>query len=272
MRLGISNLAWPAGDDAKVAPILAAAGIATVDLALGKYQLREGWAEPQAVDHLRRWWADFGITIGGLQSLFFDRPDLNVFGAPDVRREFLVRLAEVCQVGERLGGSKLVFGSPANRRRGSLAPGEAWDVALDFLHGAGEIAAAHGAALCVEAAPRAYGGDFAVTTDEAAAWVEAVAHPAVRLQLDTGIAMLNADDFSALVARYARIAGHIHLSEPGLVPLGEGPTDHVACAAALRAHLPGRGVTIEMLGAPGEDAIPAVRRALACAVHAYGRA
>ncbi len=272
MKIGISNLAWSAGDDARVAPILAAAGVATVDLALGKYQMRDGWPDPPAVDHLRRWWADFGITIGGLQSLFFGRPDLNIFGAPDIRRHLLVRFAEVCQIGERLGGSKLVFGSPANRRRGTMAEAEAWALAVDFLRAAGEIAAAHNAFLCVEAAPVAYGGDFAVTTDEAAAWVEAAAHPAVRLQLDTGIAALHGEDFAALVARYASITGHIHVSEPGLLPLGDGTTDHTACAAALRAHWPGRGVSIEMLAAPGADAFPAVQRALRCAVQTYGDA
>lgn len=270
MKLGISNLAWSAGDDARVAPILAAAGVANVDLALGRYQIGAGWPDPQAVDHLRRWWADFGITIGGLQSLFFGRPDLNIFGAPDIRTDLLVRFAEVCQIGERLGGSKLVFGSPASRRRGAMADAEAWTLAIDFLRAAGEIAATHNTVVCVEAAPVVYGGDFAVTTDEAAAWVEAAAHPAVRLQLDTGIAALGGENFARLVARYAPIVGHVHLSEPGLVPLGEGPTDHTACAAALRAHRPDRRVTIEMLASTGEDAIPALRRALACAAHAYG--
>lgn len=270
MKIGISNLAWPAGDDARVAPILATAGVATIDIAPGKYAAWEGWPEAHAVDHLRRWWADFGISIGGVQSLFFGQPQLNVCGSARIRHDMLVRFAEVCQLCERLGGSKLVFGSPANRRRGMLAEAEAWATAIEFLREAGDVAADHNAVVCVEAAPVVYGGDFAVTTAEAAAWVEAAAHPAVRLQLDTGIATLLAEDFPALVARYAPLVGHIHVSEPALAPLGEGTTDHAACAAALRAHLPGAGVTIEMLARPWVDATHSVARVLVHAAQHYG--
>ena len=54
MKIGISNLAWPAGADAKIAPILAAAGVSRVDLAPGKYASHPGWPDAQAVDHVRR--------------------------------------------------------------------------------------------------------------------------------------------------------------------------------------------------------------------------
>ncbi|GDX82359.1 hypothetical protein LBMAG42_41700 [Deltaproteobacteria bacterium] len=270
MKIGISNLAWPAGDDAKIAPILAALGVDTVDLAPGKYAARAGWPEAAAVDHVRRWWADFGISIRGVQSLFFGQPHLNLFGEVAVREAMLARFEHVAELAERLGASKLVFGSPGNRRRGAFAASEAGPAAIEFARRAGDIAAAHHALLCIEAAPVAYGGDFAVTTHEAAAWVEAAAHPAVRLQLDTGIATLLGEDFTELVERNAHLTGHIHVSEANLAILGDSDTKHEVFAAAIGGTLPHLGVTIEMLARPEEDAAPAVERAVRYALLHYG--
>ncbi|MSQ01144.1 MAG: sugar phosphate isomerase/epimerase [Myxococcales bacterium] len=264
MTIGISNLAWDAGGDAEIAPALVAAGVRSVDVAPGKYALEPGW--PASASRVRRWWAAREITVGALQSLFHGHPTLDVFAAPE---PMLAHLASRLDLAGELGATKLVFGSPGNRRPGARPANEAWAMALDFLHAAGELAAARGCVLCVEAAPVAYGGEFAVTTEDAARWVAAVGHRAVRLQLDIGIAALGAEPLDALLAAHASLVGHVHLSEPLLLTLGDGATDHHAAAQALRRHLPTMPLTVEMLPQPGSDGVTEVARALRLAKKQY---
>lgn len=249
MKVSFSNLAWEPADDDRVADVLRANGVSTIDIAPGRYRGRPA-------GDIRRAWADRGFTIGALQSVCFGRPELSVFDTPDAMLE---HLGSVATLATQLGASTLVFGSPANRRRGARSAADVWGPAVTFLRRAGAILADRGLMLTVEAAPTRYGGDFCVTTAEAAAWVREVDHPAVRLQLDTGI--LSIDGTAEL---HAPLVGHIHVSEPGL---GELRADQ-GFAARLRARFPTFGVTVEMV--PGPDAVAAVARSAAIAVAAYG--
>lgn len=249
MKVSFSNLAWEPPDDDRVAEVLRAHPISSIDIAPGRYR-----GSPAA--DVRRAWADRGFTIGALQSLCFGRPELSVFDTPDA---LLAHLASVATMAVELGASTLVFGSPANRRRGARSVTEVWGPAVAFLRRAGALVADHGCLLTVEAAPLRYGGDFCVTTEEAAAWVREADHPAVRLQLDTGILAIDGSN-----ELHADLVGHIHVSEPGLGELQPAP----AIAARVRATFPTFGVTVEML--PGPDPVAAVARSAAIAVAAYG--
>ncbi len=265
MKVGISNLAWAAGDDALIAPVLVAAGVSSIDVAPGKYAAEPGW--PGAARRVRERWADRGIGIEAVQSLFYGHPELDIFNSPG---PMLAHLAGVLDVAAELGATKLVFGSPANRRPRARPFAEAWDLALQFLHHAGELAAARSCVLCVEAAPVAYGGAFAVTTEEAARWVAAAGHRAVRLQLDLGIASLCGEPVDALLTAHSPLVGHVHLSEPQLRTLGDGATDHEAGARALHRTIPDVSTSIEMLPQPGGDCVTDVARALQLAMARYG--
>ena len=249
MKVSFSNLAWEPDEDDRVAEVLHSHHISSIELAPGRYRDR-----PPA--DVRRAWSDRGFTIGALQSLCFGHPELSVFDTPDAT---LDHLATVATLATQLGASTLVFGSPANRRRGTRSVAEVWGPAVTFLQRAGAIVADHGCVLTVEAAPVRYGGDFCVTTDEAAAWVREADHPAVRLQLDTGILAIDGTD-----DLHAALVGHIHISEPGLGELRPDPDT----AARVRARFPTFGVTVEMLRGP--DPVAAVARSAAIAVAAYG--
>ena len=137
MKVGISNLAWATGGDAEIALVLLAAGVRSIDVAPGKYAAEAGW--PASAPRVRRWWADRGITIGALQSLFHGHPALDVFASP---APMLAHLAGVLDLAGELGATKLVFGAPANRRPGSRPPTEAWAMAMEFLGAAGDLAEA----------------------------------------------------------------------------------------------------------------------------------
>lgn len=269
MRLAISNIAWDVAGDSAVAALLGSFGIDAIDVAPGKYFPDPARATDEQIAEVRRWWADHGIEITGMQSLLFGTSGLNVFGDAASRKAMLEHLKAVCRIGAGLGATRLVFGSPRNRDRSGLTDDEAMELALQFFTSAGDAARAHGVILCLEPNPVRYGANFMTTSPETAGAVRALGHSAIRMQFDTGALTINGEAPEAVLEGCAGLIGHIHASEPDLVPLGDGGTDHHAMHAALVRHVPDLVVTVEMVAAANEPHLAAIRRALACARACY---
>jgi len=67
----------------------------------------------------------------------------------------------------------------------------------------------------------------------------------------------------------ASLIGHVHASEPDLLPLGDGGTDHGKMFAALARHLPHHVISIEMLATKSEPHELSIERALKLAISSY---
>jgi sugar phosphate isomerase/epimerase len=264
MRLSVSNIAWDMADEAAAAEMLAEAGVASVDVAPGKYFADPAQVSDSDGERVRRWWSDRGFQVVGLQSLLFGTTGLNLFSDDGT---MLQRLAHQCRIGRLLGAHALVFGSPKQRDRTGLDEATAQRLAVDFFRRLGDAAAAEGVTVCLEANPAMYGCNFMVRTEEAAAVVEAVDHPAIRLQLDVGTIISNGEDPAEVIDSYASLFAHAHASEPGLAPVGESSAHEVA-AGALHRLRPDLTVAIEM--ATPQDGLTAVKQAVAAARAAYG--
>jgi D-psicose/D-tagatose/L-ribulose 3-epimerase len=123
--------------------------------------------------------------------------------------------------------------------------------------------------ICLESNPICYGANFMTNSPETAQVVEQIAHPAIRMQLDTGALTINGEDPATVLEDYAPLIGHVHASEPDLLPLGDGGTDHGKVFAALQQHLPNHIVSIEMLATKNEPHEVSIKRALTVAVLHY---
>ena len=108
-----------------------------------------------------------------------------------------------------------------------------------------------------------------INSADTASVVVAVAHPAIRMQLDTGALTINGEEPATVLQNSATLIGHIHASEPDLVPLGDGGTDHARVAACLRQRLPEHIVTIEMLATRNEPHLVSIERALGVTIRYY---
>ena len=274
MRLSISNIAWDPAEDEAIAALLGERGIEAIDIAPGKYFPDPAAATDADIGRVRDWWKARGIEIVGMQSLLFGTTGLNMFGPPAVQDAMLAHLGAVCRIGGGLGATRLVFGSPKNRDRGSLGENEAVRQALPFLARLGDLAAGCGVTVCLEPNPERYGANFMTTSAATAAVVAQAGHRAIRMQLDTGALAINGEDPETELAHCAGLVGHVHASEPDLVPLGDGGTAHAAMRAAVERHLPGHIVTVEMVATRGEPHVQSVARALDVAIRHYreGRA
>jgi len=271
-RLALSNIAWAPEDEPAAAALLAARGVTAVEVAP-----TSRWPDPRRSTAAQRrawrdWWGEQGIEIVAMQALLFGRDDLQLFGPAAGRRELLDYLAEVLAVGADLGARVAVFGAPKNRRLQGTPPAEAERIAVEFFRELAERALATGVLVGLEANPTGYGCDFITTSAEARALVQLVDRPGLVLHLDLGGMTLAGEDLPSAIGACSGMIRHVHVSEPGLAPLGTGATAHAAAAAALRQARYGGVLSVEMRRPPpGEsDRLSALRRALDVLQSVYG--
>ncbi|WP_342066098.1 sugar phosphate isomerase/epimerase [Achromobacter kerstersii] len=269
MRLSISNIAWDISEDDAVAELLNRYQIDAIDIAPSKYFPEMKNASDSELLRIRDWWAQHGIEIYGMQSLLFGTTGLNVFGPPNVQDAMLDHLTAVCRIGSGLKTSRLVFGSPKNRDKTGILDARAVDIAVNFFRLLGKIADDFGQVICLEPNPTSYGANFMTTSVETADIVNRVAHPAIKMQLDTGSLTINREEIQTLLPKYADMIGHVHASEPQLATLGNGPTDHQSIFSVLEKYLPNHVVCVEMLTSKNEGHLISIDRALGCATTLY---
>lgn len=269
MRLSISNIAWDTTEDEEVAIFLQGIGVDAIDIAPGKYFPAPPDAQIKDISRVKNWWAERGIEITGLQALLFGTTGLNIFGGAKSQSSLLSHLAEVCRIGAGLGATRIVFGSPKNRDRSGLDDQEALDVAIPFFRRLGDIAQSFGVNVCLEPNPASYGANFMTTSAQTVEVVRGVAHPSIGMQLDTGALTMNGEDVFEVLQSMSGLIGHVHISEPNLLPIGDGATDHKKMAQAIRQYLPNHVLTIEMIATANEPHALSIARALSVAVQQY---
>jgi D-psicose/D-tagatose/L-ribulose 3-epimerase len=269
VRLGISNIAWDIDNDEAIAGLLHGFAIDAIDVVPGKYFLDPAQATDKDIARVRAWWFERGIEIIGMQALFFGTTGLNVFGSKETQERMLQHVSAVCRVATGLCANRLVFGSPKNRDRSGLSDQQAKDVAIPFFQRVGDIAQQHGVVVCLEPNPPCYGANFLTSSAETAILLEQIDHPALRMQLDTGALVINSEDIATVLQRHAHLIGHVHASEPNLLPLGDGDINHAYMAKSLKKVLPQHLVTIEMLATTSEPATESITRALRHATAVY---
>ena len=269
MRLAISNIAWDVTEDEALAALLQRFEVDAIDIAPGKYFPRPSEATEVDILKVRQWWTERGIEVTGMQALLFGTKGLNVFGPPESQAALLQHLNAVCHIGAILEAPRIVFGSPKNRDRSGLSDAETLATAASFFRRLGDLAAAQGVMICLEPNPTCYGANFMTTSEETAQVVSHIAHPAIQMQFDTGALTINGEDPATVLQMSAGLIGHVHASEPNLLPLGDGNSDHYAMCRALSQHLPHHLVTIEMVATQQEPHLVSIERALGVAVAHY---
>lgn len=254
MKLAVSNIAWPKERDEAVADVLNQFGVAGIEVAPTKIWPQPLIAADAEIDSYRELWASRGIDIVAAQALLFGKPELTLFDSAATREATLDHLAGIVRVCGRLGASSLVFGSPKNRRIGSLAKEDVERIAVGFFTRLADIAVAASTCIVMEANPPVYGADWITTVAEAIELVERVNHPAFRLHLDTGCMTLAGDSIPATFARGRQLVRHFHVSEPDLAAPGtSSKVDHAAFAAELHSMEYAGWVSLEMREPPVFD-------------------
>lgn len=256
MRLAMSNIAWSPGERLEAYAILSAAGFTGLEIAPGLFfHAADDPFVPDAVTAREALAeiADAGLCLVSMQSLLFGVTGAGLFDGPEARAAFETGMARAIALAGRFGIPHLVFGSPQQRR---VAEGMAIEQALDeaaaVFRRLGDAATAAGTRIGIEANPAAYDTNFCNTLDDVLALVGLTDHPAIVPHLDIGAMHFNGDfdRLPALLADLAPQLGHVHVSEPHLVPAPAAAAPLVPVLSALRGAGYARAVSIEMTRPP----------------------
>lgn len=269
MRLSMSNIAWDAAEEQKVAVLLQRAGIRGVEVAPRKIPKKSRLPTAKEAAAYRRFWNGKGIEIVAMQALLFGRDDLVLFGAVAKRAELKRYLKRIIKIGSILGAGVLVFGSPKNRARNGLSLALADKIAVPFFRDLGGFAERNGTKLCIEHNPPEYGSDYIRTAAEAMSLVEKVNCPGFGLHLDGGGLILSKDSGKIIRLCKNRIS-HFHISLPFLEPVGGTyAKKHMEFARALKSIKYNGWASIEMRAGKDCDNIVHIEKALKFAKRIY---
>lgn len=253
MKWAISNLAWEPSEDEGIAEDMrefGVSGLEVVPLRVASEPLRLSIAEIQS---WKDFWQQRGIELVAMQSLLYGQPQLKLFERDASREETIRYLAKLFALARQLGIPSLVFGSPQNRRRGSLSLEEAWEVAVPFFRTLGELAKGMDVCLCIEANPPQYGCDFITTSEEALRLVQDVDSPGFGLHLDSAVMSLAGENLPQQAKRLAPWIRHLHLSAPDLAPVQPCGIDYPALLESLKAAKYPHWISVEMKSSPQEN-------------------
>lgn len=235
MKLAVSNIALSPYDHSAEVAKLADLGFQGLEVALSRVW-RQDWNRPSptAVESYRHMIETAGLGIVGLHSLFWQEPELSLFGDREVRNRTLDFLEQLSRVCRDLGGRTLIYGSRTARTRGDLTKADADRQAVRFFQDLCQRIEGHGTCYCFEPLePEA--ADYINSVLDALTVVRSVDHPALRIQMDAKALMANHEADEATFQAVAAELVHFHANQPDLGVLeSQGPVDHALLGRLLR--------------------------------------
>lgn len=184
---------------------------------------------------LRQIAADHGLEIIGLHWLLAKTNGyhLTTNDGPTRRRtaEYLKELADLC--GD-LGGTVMVFGSPAQRNLEINVDREtAYEHAAEVFRTAMPRLAERGVYLCMEPLTTKE-TDFCNSCADGFDLIRRVDHPHFVLHQDVKAMLGEGRSLPALIRKYAPVTRHFHVNDSNLLGPGMGETDFRPIFAALQ--------------------------------------
>lgn len=254
-RLAVSNIAWPREAQSRALDVLCELGVQGVEIApLNVFAAWHDRIEAEALV-LRVDLAARGLAVPALQGWLYGVEGAALFRGREATERFVAHCARVARLAGALGAGACVYGAPRSRNPGDMAPEAAHAEAVATLRRVAPLFADQGSALAFEPNARRYDCRFITTTPQAVDLVRAVDAPGIGLQIDTGTVFLEDAD-AAVLGDAAPVAVHMHVSEPGLDPLGTTGLDHRPVADALSRSSYAGWISIEMRATPAwEDAL-----------------
>jgi len=243
-KVAISNIAWPQEHNREALALCKDLGFTGIEIAPAKTFV--DW--PQRIPDVHGFnkiIVEHGFSVVALQAIIFGVEGVELFVSDDTRSRLADELRKVASLAESLGAHACVYGAPRSRDPGLLCFEAAREIAVEFFSSIAPIFESKGTCLAFEANDASYGCRFITRTAEAIDLVRRVARPGIRVQIDTGTIFIGNED-TAVIQNAVEFAGHVHISEPYLRPLGSANSDHVAMSAALVAANYDGWISVEM--------------------------
>lgn len=234
MKFAICQELFEGWDWKRQCEYAAKVGYAGLELAPFTVAERVEKISPAKRTELRKIASDSGVEIIGLHWLLAKTTGLHLttFDA-EVRKSTAAYLRELAKACGDLGGSVLVFGSPAQRslERG-MSLDQAYTNAAEVFKAAMPAFADANVKLCVEPLTPLE-TDFLNTCADGVKLIEMVDHPNIVLHQDVKAMLSEPTPIPDLIHKYRDITGHFHVNDSNLLGPGMGETDYHPILRAL---------------------------------------
>jgi sugar phosphate isomerase/epimerase len=246
-RYAICNETFEGWEHAAVCKTAAELGYGGLEIAPFTLAPRITDVSPERRRNLRRQAEDHGLVIMGLHWLLAKTEGFHVNSADaEVRKRTAAYLGELARCCRDLGGTLMVFGSPAQRRvPDGASMDQAMDWAADTFRRAAPVFADCGAMLCLEPLS-AQETNFLNTIDDTLALQERIQHPNFGLHLDVKAMSTETRPITELVKGYGKRALHFHANDPNRRGPGFGDADFRPILQALADSGYGGWVSVEV--------------------------
>jgi sugar phosphate isomerase/epimerase len=246
MKLSISNIAWDKHNDFEVYELMKKYGFTGLEIAPTRFFAEKPYDHiVEAANLANDLKSRYNLKVCSMQSILFERTE-RIFENAENRRIITDYLFKAIDFASAISCKNLVFGSPKNR---NLINQGDYEMALRFFEILGEYAAKNGTVMSIEANPVIYGTNFINYTSEAVKLVKEVNSKGLRINLDFGTIIENGEKVEE-VEGFLEYVNHIHISEPGLLPICRRD-EHKRLAAILKQNSYEGYISIEMK--KGED-------------------
>lgn len=251
MKLAVSNIAWERHDDPHILKLLKSNNVSGIEIAPTKLWPEWDGASYQKARDYKEKMKTHGFSLPAMQAILFGKPELQVFNG-ESHSSFFEHIKLLADIANGFGCQVLVFGSPKNRKRGTLPYDKAWNLALDFFYKAGEICDSQGCCIGLESNPTEYDCDFITHVMDAKKIVDEVNHPGFKLHLDSAGIHMNGEDIVSILEQVQDFV-HYHISEPMLKPIHSGVVNQKRGLKNLKSMGYKKWVSIEMRQPPSFD-------------------
>lgn len=270
MKLSISNIAWNKEDDEKVYDILQQNNFYGLDVAPARvFENPFDITEIQGQAFIKNI-ATKGLVPVGMQSLLYGTEGLQLLENEEKSRHTIQHLKKIMDYAEKIGVTRLVFGSPQNRLISNLSKEEVEYRSQQVFNELGNYATTKGLYFCIEPNPTLYGADYITSTLEGVKLVKKINNPGFRLHLDLGTILINNEDIEKVVIEALPITEHIHLSHPNLEQVIGYEKQHILLRDTLLKYNYQGVVAIEMKNTMQENNIDKVRESVEFIANLYG--
>lgn len=268
MRLSISNIAWDKKDDQAVYEIMHTYEVKGLDVAPTRVFDEPFKITKEDGQAFKKEISKYGLQPVGMQSLLFGTTGLQLFG--DTSKETIEHLKKMMDYAEKIGITRLVFGSPKNRIVSKKSAAEIGIMVEQVFNELGDYATEKNMYFCIEPNPRAYGADFVTTTMEGINLVKKINNPGFKLHMDLGTMIMNKEDIEQVVEEGIEVTEHVHISHPNLDQVIGLEDIHRKLSSALNKVNYKGTVSIEMKNSGTPNNLNKVKESIAFISKIYG--
>lgn len=264
MKLSISNIAWDSSKDFEVYKFMEKHKFSGLEIAPTKLIGDKPYDRlNEAAELAKELKSQYNLEICSMQSILYGRTE-NIFDGTEKQKILTHYLFKAIDFAAAISCGNLVFGCPKNRY---MTKEEDYEVAVNFFSVLAKYALEKGSVISIEANPSMYGTNFINYTKEAVKIVKDVNSKGFKVNLDFGTIIANGESMDE-IADYVDYVNHVHISEPGLLPICQR-YEHKELASLLREKSYKGFISIEMKK-DQKDSLENIERAMNYIAEVFG--